>query len=92
MGNKKNILHAKSEMMSRFDCNKVGVLNEYIGCKLDWNKEQRTMKVTQSVLLQSSRDEFDISKEQKPVAPAELGSALCLDKDTEIMKKSDQKT
>ena len=48
----------------RFDCDKVGVLNEYIGCKLDWNREQGSMKVTQPILLQSLKDEFGISEEQ----------------------------
>ena len=77
--------------MSRFDCDEVGVLNKYIGCKLDWNKEQGTMKVTQHVLWQSLKDEFGISKEQRPLTPAKPGSILCMDKDTEIMKEWDQK-
>ena len=91
-GNKKNVLHAKSEMMSRFDCDEVGVLKEYIGCKLDWDKEQGTMKVTQPVLLQSLKDEFRVSEEQPPTTPAEPGSVLSMDEDTEVMKESDQKT
>ena len=91
-GNKKNVLHAKSEMMSRFNWDKVGVLNKYKGCKLDWNKKQGTMKVTQPVLLQSLKDEFGISEEQQPTKPAEPGSILSMEEDTEVMKESDQKT
>ena len=79
-------------MMSRFDCDEVGVLKEYIGCKLDWDKEQGTMKVTQPVLLQSLKDEFGVSEEQPPTTPAEPGSVLSMDEDTEVMKESDQKT
>ena len=90
--NKKNVLYAKSEMMSRFDCDESGVLNEYIRCKLDWNREQRTIKLTQPVLLQSLKDEFDITKGQKPATPAEPGSILTMEKDAQIMKESDQKT
>ena len=52
-GNKKNVIHAKSEMMSRLNCDKVGLLNKYIGYKLDWNKP---------VLLQSLKDKFGISR------------------------------
>ena len=58
-GKKNNVLKAKTEMMSRFDCDEVGELREYIGCKLDWNEDKRWIKITQPVLLQSLKDEFE---------------------------------
>ena len=49
------------------------------------------MKVTQPVLLQSLKNDFGISKEQRPTTPVEPGSVLSMDEDTEVMKESDQK-
>ena len=37
-------LKAKQQMMDRFDCDEVGVLTEYVGCKVDINQEERSVK------------------------------------------------
>ena len=41
-----------------FDCDEVGKLNEYVGCKINFNQEEGWIKLTQPVLLQSFEDEF----------------------------------
>ena len=62
--------------MTKFECDEVGELKEYVGCKIDWNKEEKWMKLTQPVLLQSFSDEFDIEGGKNPVTPAEAGLIL----------------
>ena len=38
----------------------VGEESEYVGCKMEYNKEVGYMKLTQPVLIQSFRDEFEL--------------------------------
>ena len=65
-------------MKARFDCDDIGEMREYVGCKIDRNYVNRTVKFTQPVMVQSFRDEFDIEDAMKrpPVTPAEPGSVL----------------
>ena len=58
-----------------FDCDDVGELKEYVGCKLEWNTERRAIKFTQPVLIQSFEDEFNLPN-GKFKTPAELGKVL----------------
>jgi hypothetical protein len=75
-GNKDGVLEAKKAMMNEFDCEEVGQMKEYVGCKIDYNKEEGWMKLTQPVLLQSYNDEFDLPNGDKPNTPAVPGSVL----------------
>jgi hypothetical protein len=40
------VMEAKELMRAEFDCDEVGELNEYVDCKIDWNKEEGLMKIT----------------------------------------------
>jgi hypothetical protein len=74
-GDKKNVEKYKEMMKGMFDCDDVGELKEYVGCKLDRNWEKRELKITQPVLLQSFSDEFELPT-QKYSTPAEAGKVL----------------
>eukprot|EP00957_Ditylum_brightwellii_P008239 623296-Ditylum_brightwellii.AAC.1 len=68
---------AKKEMMSQFECNKLGEMDEYVGCKVERDLEARTIRLTQPVLLQSYTDEFQLDENGlTPSTPAESGSVL----------------
>ena len=71
------------EFMSRFDCDDVGEVREYVGCKIDHDDSDRSMKFTQPVMIQSFRDEFK-TLDRKATTPAEVGSILA--KGTESTK------
>ena len=76
-GSKEQVLKAKAEMKQLFDCTEVGELTEYVGCKIEHNKEERWMKLTQPVLLQSFEDEFDLDEQRpNPRTPMEAGQVL----------------
>ena len=70
------MLKAKSEMMRQFECDEVGELKEYVGCKLDWHKGKNWLKFTQPVLIQSFLDEFDLMSEGNFGTPAKPGQVL----------------
>jgi hypothetical protein len=76
VGCKEAVLRAKAQMMARFDCDEVGRLTEYVGCKVDIDEEERSCKVTQPVSLQSFEDEFDLPEGAFPRTPAIAGDIL----------------
>ena len=77
VGPKPAVMRARDEFMARFDYNDLGEVNEYVGCKLEHNKEEGWMKLTQPVLLKSYEDEFDLPTNGPiPTTPAEGGQVL----------------
>ena len=60
VGRKGAIDEMKADLKKLFDCADEGEMREYVGCKLDVNKDERSMKITQPVLLQSYNDEFKL--------------------------------
>ena len=60
LGPRDNVLESKTEFTKLFDCDDVGEMKEYVGCKLTINKKERSMKFTQPVLIQSFEDEFKL--------------------------------
>eukprot|EP00957_Ditylum_brightwellii_P041040 3108036-Ditylum_brightwellii.AAC.1 len=58
-GHNKVVVKESKEFTSQFDCDEVGKLKEYVRCKVNHNKEKRTIKFIQAVLLQSYNDEYE---------------------------------
>jgi len=74
VGKKELVLSAKKGMTNRFNCDEVGELTEFVGCKLD--RSDGVLRITQPVLMQSFVDEFELPEGPAPVTPAEPGSVL----------------
>ena len=55
------LLGLKKEIMNEVECDDGGEIYEFVGCKVVYNRVQRTLQFTQPVLLQSFADEFDIA-------------------------------
>eukprot|EP00957_Ditylum_brightwellii_P115363 8797840-Ditylum_brightwellii.AAC.1 len=53
LGPKEEVPKAYQQFNNRFDCNDIGEVKEYVGCKIDIDKGERSMTITQHVLLQS---------------------------------------
>ena len=70
----------KAKMKQLFDCDDIGELQEYVGCKIVHDREARSVRFTQPVLLQSFTDEFAMSG-TKHETPAPAG---------EILRKGDE--
>jgi hypothetical protein len=75
-GRPEGIKYAKQQLMDRFDCDEVGELKEYVGCKIEHDKEGGWMKLTQPVLMQSYIDEFNLPDGDVPKTPATPGEVL----------------
>ena len=74
-GNKQDVVSGKETLKQCSDLGKVGQSNKCIGCKIEYNKEEGWMKLTQPVLLQSFEDEFELPS-QPYKTPAEPGTIL----------------
>ena len=93
VGKRSAVLAAKTELMKRFDCEDVGELTEYVGCKVDRDNadEYASIKVTQPVLVQSFVDEFGICEEsEKPATPAAPGSILVKPDEDQLLDAASQ--
>jgi hypothetical protein len=49
-GDKRAVEAAKEQMKSRFECDVLGELNEYVGCNID--RDEDSVKFTQPFLIQ----------------------------------------
>eukprot|EP00957_Ditylum_brightwellii_P140910 10733774-Ditylum_brightwellii.AAC.2 len=54
--------NTKSKMTLIFKCEELGKIDKYIGCKVEHNHEEWYIKLTQPVLLQNYKDDFDLDK------------------------------
>jgi hypothetical protein len=52
---------------------------EYVGCKIERDLEEPSLRMTQPVLLQSFDGEFNLSQMGKPGLPAQAGSMISKD-------------
>ena len=75
LGPKKVVMKSKEQLKRLYDCEDIGALTEYVGCKLEWNTDEGSIKFTQPVLLQSYQDEFELPT-QSYTTPAEPKTVL----------------
>jgi hypothetical protein len=78
LGPKKELMELKKQIMDAVECDDGGEVTEYVGCKLDWDKQKGTLKFTQPVLLQSFKDEFGTEGSDMPITPGVPMKALQL--------------
>ena len=69
-----SVRQARIEMIKRFDCDVIGNMNEYVGCKLERNWDNRSLKFTQPVMIQSFTDEFEVTirEQDLPASPGQI--------------------
>ena len=60
MGKVERVNKEKGGFVSRFDCDDIGEVKEYIGCKIDKDVKDNIFKFTQPAIIQSFRDEFEL--------------------------------
>jgi hypothetical protein len=53
-----NVKLAKRLLQDKLDCEDIGQLKEYLGCKIDYDRTKGRMQITQPVLLQSFINEL----------------------------------
>jgi len=83
LGEEQGVLAAKEQMKQRFDCDDLGELDEYLGCKIERGEDY--FRITQPVLLQSFIDEFGVSSASRTRLPAAAGTVLMKSEDSELV-------
>jgi hypothetical protein len=75
VGTKEAVAFAKKQLTSKFDCDEIGNSDKYVGCKVDRNFDDKLIKLTQPMMLQSFVDEFPMCLEGRasytPATPGE---------------------
>jgi Reverse transcriptase (RNA-dependent DNA polymerase) len=70
-GSIQDIIREKNRMMEYFECEDIGFVKEYVGCKVEMNERERSVKFTQPFLVKSLVDVFSAgSKHVSTPAPA----------------------
>jgi hypothetical protein len=75
LGDEQQVQKSKEEMKEIFDCDDVGDMTEYVGCKIERDQNEGSLVFTQPVLIQSFQDEFELPTENYET-PAEPGKVL----------------
>ena len=73
-GPPKEVPRENEEFMQRFDCDDVGNVKEYVGCKIDQDEKSNSIKFTQPVMLQSLTTN---SKQPRNNQPPQLKQEQC---------------
>jgi hypothetical protein len=64
-------------MKSRFDCDDLGELTEYVGCKIETTESDVILLLfIPPALLQSYQDQFKIERERPMRTPTKMGKAI----------------
>jgi hypothetical protein len=74
LGDGEGVKAVNEHIKYRFDCDDVGDLTEYVGCKIKWTANY--IRFTQPVLRQSYQDEFEREIERSTGTHAETGNVL----------------
>jgi hypothetical protein len=74
-GRKEDVLKAKRALARHFTLDEQGEMMEYVGCQIEHDRKNRWMRMTQPVMVQSFKDEFELPDEA-PLLPAPPGEVL----------------
>jgi hypothetical protein len=77
----------KRAMNQILDCDDGGDILEFIGCKIDYDRTNKSLRFTQPVLLQSFTDEFKIAEKEMPKTPGTPFKTLQLRKELPVDSK-----
>ena len=50
-GKEKEVLREKERMKMLFECDDIGEMTEFVGCKIEYNNGERYMRLTQPVMV-----------------------------------------
>jgi hypothetical protein len=89
VGTKNDVWDGKQKLKTHFEIDEVGELKEYVGCKVEYHKQEGWTKLTQPVLLQSFVDEFKIPSEKFPTTPAVASTVLTRDEESKALSNKE---
>jgi hypothetical protein len=68
LGDSEGVKATKEQMKSMFDCDYLGELTAYVGCKIERTADY--VRFTQHVLLQIYQDEFGVESDRPRITPS----------------------
>ena len=74
-GDEDTVMKQKSNLKEMVAIDDCGEMDEYVGCKVDINKDERELKFTQPVMIQSFEDEFNLPN-KSPITPGTPHTSL----------------
>jgi Reverse transcriptase (RNA-dependent DNA polymerase) len=89
-GCEQEVMIVKENIKKHFECDEIGSIQEYVGNKVEIDSE--SIKLTQSVLIQSLKDEFYIPDDEYLNNPGVPGSVLPAVIEGEELGEKDMKT
>jgi Reverse transcriptase (RNA-dependent DNA polymerase) len=75
LGTRKDVVSAKDEIKTYFECDDLGFAEEYVGCKIGIDHDNGVVKFRHPVLIRSLVDEFKAGN-RKVTTPATAGQSL----------------
>jgi hypothetical protein len=88
IGNENVVARESAKLVSLFDCEDVGPMEEYIGNKIKTCSKR--MKLTQPVLLQSLTDDFGVVATNKACLPAKTGQVLTKSEECDVLDERER--
>ncbi len=83
-----SIVDEEKDMIKRhFECDDIGDLSKYIGCKIDRDRNKNSIRFTQPVLVQSLEDEYELPTGTPPQTPAKPGTTMTKHEDKDKLSK-----
>jgi hypothetical protein len=91
MGHPDGVKHYHTIMNEYFDCDNIGGLKEYVGCKIERSSDKTKILLSQPVIIRSFMDEFNVIGDKKTVLPASKGDVFIPASDQDQINKEEQK-
>ena len=70
------IVGKKKKLAETFELDDVGPMNEFVGCKIEHDRDAATMKFSQPILIQSFGDEYELPTKTTGGTPAAPGTNI----------------
>ena len=58
LGTEDDVVESKTDLMKYFGCNDIGFLDEYVGCRIEMRRGDKSVKFTQPVLIRNLVEDF----------------------------------
>ncbi len=92
-GTHRGVMKYKQMFLEQVDCDDVGPLNEYLGCKVEINHQRKMAKITQPVLLRSLEEQYSLEHYKAgefPETPAAPNETLVPPREGEVISYEKQ--
>jgi Reverse transcriptase (RNA-dependent DNA polymerase) len=84
LGKNEDVVSAKNQLKTYFECDDLGYAKEYVGCKINMDQDNQVVKFRQPILIRSLEVEFNEGN-KKVTTPAIAGQSLQAGEEIDIL-------